>query len=404
MTEIYSSLLLGSGNVLVLTGIRTDVEQQIANAELRLALPVLLDILSPGDYRLHLDYELRRGNAPVAAGVVTVESQTTAAGLIQAEAIIRFSDQLPAGVHRYELRLKGLPDQNIASDIRVGSPLLQTGPGPVILAGPIGPKGPTGNTGMTGPTGYQGPEGFPGDPGPSLPGAAGATGPTGAMGATAYNGGSPGPRGATGVTGGSIIGPTGRTGIGAVGATGVGAAGNTGFTGWTGATGAPGPAGSGNETGATGPAGAKGPTGAAADGSYIPTLIYKINSVFLSLPQFNMPVRVVSLPVSSTDIGRCQIAGSVELRWSGPHTQLSPNQGLKIGLFLNDSDGNTYYQYGNYSGIQGVQMIQNIPFIAMYSGPPTTMYLDLVTTADVNDQWSVTVIGTLTATVIPDNV
>lgn len=404
VTEIYSSLLLGSGNVLVLTGIRTDVEQQIANAELRLAVPVLLDILSPGSYLLNLNYELWRDNVPAAAGDVTIESQASAAGLVQAEAIIRFSDQLPAGVHRYELRLKGLPHQNIASDIRVGSPLLQTGPGPVILAGPIGPKGPKGNTGLTGLTGFQGPEGFPGNPGPSLPGTTGAPGATGARGATAYIGGSTGPRGATGATGGSIMGPTGTTGAGAVGATGIGVAGNTGFTGWTGATGAPGPAGSGNQPGDPGPAGARGPTGAPADGSYIPYLSYNSNTVFLNPTQFNQSVGVVSLDVSSTVTGRCQIAGSMELRWGGPNTQQPPNQGLKIGFFLTDSDGNIYYQYGNYSGIQGVTIIQPVPFIVVYSGPPTTMHLNLVTTVDINDQWSVTVAGTLTATVLPDNV
>ncbi|MFD2879675.1 hypothetical protein ACFTAO_32890 [Paenibacillus rhizoplanae] len=45
--NIYSSLPLGAGNVLVLTDIRADLEQPYASAELQLSIPLLLDILSP---------------------------------------------------------------------------------------------------------------------------------------------------------------------------------------------------------------------------------------------------------------------------------------------------------------------------------------------------------------------
>lgn len=284
----------------------------------------------------------------------------------------------------------------------MGSPLLQTGPGPIILAGPIGAKGQTGLTGLTGPTGSQGLPGYPGDPGPSLSGATGLTGPTGATGATAYIGGSPGPKGATGITGGSITGPTGTNGVGATGATGIGATGNTGLTGWTGVPGDPGPAGSGNEPGDMGPAGARGPTGSPADGSYIPTLTYAINSVILQPTQFNGPVIVVTLPASSPETGRCQIAGGVQLRWNGPQAQI-PNKGIKIYFVLTDSDGTIYYQYSDSSGTQGINLSQFIPFVAMYSGSPTEMKLVLMVTADISDQWLVTALGTLTATVLPDN-
>nr|WP_281068136.1 hypothetical protein [Paenibacillus silagei] len=371
---------------------------------MRLVVPLLLDTLSPGDYHLHMEYELWRANVRIASSTVAIESQAAAAGLVQIEAIIRFTDMLPAGIHRYELRLKGLHGQNIASDIRVGSPLLQTGPGPVIQAGIIGPPGPTGPTGLTGITGTQGPEGPEGDDGPSLPGPTGVTGPTGATGATAFGGGSTGPTGATGMTGIGIIGPTGPTGPGIVGATGAIITGDTGPDGPTGPTGFTGPPGAGDEPGDMGPAGATGATGAPADGSYIPTLIYNTNTVYnLSPSQFNVPITIVQLPAASGQTGRSKISGSVELRWSGPQSQF-PNRGLKISLVLTDSAGTIYYQYSDSSGTKSVILAQNIPFIAMYSGPPTVMKLVMLVTADPQDQWRISAIGTITETVLFDNI
>lgn len=96
------------------------------------------------------------GNAQVETRDVSIESTALAAGMIQTEATVRFGDELPAGIHQYELRMKLLHSENIASDIRVASPLIGSGPGPVIFNGPIGPPGPTGPTGLTGKTGISG--------------------------------------------------------------------------------------------------------------------------------------------------------------------------------------------------------------------------------------------------------
>lgn len=76
----------------------------------------------PGYYHLHLNVELWRANALVEIRDVFIESTALSAGLVQTESTVRFNDVLPAGIHQYELRMKLLHYQNIASDIRVGSP------------------------------------------------------------------------------------------------------------------------------------------------------------------------------------------------------------------------------------------------------------------------------------------
>ncbi|MFD2879674.1 hypothetical protein ACFTAO_32885 [Paenibacillus rhizoplanae] len=69
-----------------------------------------------------MNVELWRANALVEMRDVSLESTAMSAGLVQTESTVRFNDVLPAGVHQYELRMKLLHYQNIASYIRVGSP------------------------------------------------------------------------------------------------------------------------------------------------------------------------------------------------------------------------------------------------------------------------------------------
>lgn len=403
MAEIYSSLPLGSGNLLVLTDIRTDVEQSADSSELQLVVPLLLDIQTPGPYHLRLDYELWRANARVEARYVSIESQAPAAGLMQTEAVIRFNDQLPAGIHHYELRLKLVQYQNIASDVRVGSPLLRVGPGPVIFNGPMGPPGPTGPTGPTGTTGAQGPEGPEGADGASLPGPTGITGPTGVTGATAYVGGITGPTGTTGAPGPGITGPTGATGIGAAGFTGPEIPGDTGPDGPTGPTGLEGDPGSGGEPGDPGPEGSRGPTGATAIAG-IPTLDYRINE-FVGIIN-NDPHVILALPVGSTGNGRLQVEGYLEIEWlkSNNHQNQS---GLKIEFYLKDTAGHTLYEYETYVQKQFVtyaEVEQVFPFAVMYSGPETTLTLTAQATREAGDRWEVNVFGMISATLLPASV
>ncbi|MEK5030951.1 hypothetical protein MKY96_05885 [Paenibacillus sp. FSL R7-0302] len=405
MTEIYSSLPLGSGNVVVLSEIRTDVEQPDEHADLRLAVPLLLDILGPGTYHVHLEYELWRANALVTVRDVFIESQAITAGPVQTEAILSFSDSLPAGIHRYELRLKLLHSQNIASDILIGSPLLQTGPGPVIFNGPIGPPGPTGPTGPTGLTGERGAEGSEGEQGPSLPGPAGATGPTGAPGATVYVEGSTGPTGETGIRGAGNPGPAGATGVGATGETGPGIMGDpgpAGPTGPTGYTGAPAP---GMETGNPGPAGARGPAGNPPAGANIPILRY---SLFDDYNQFtlNIPHVIATLTVTLTENEQCQIEGYTDININKMIGVLN-SEGLTMVVRLTDQAGNVLYNYSDYWQKQPSDYFnieQVIPFIVMYEGPSTTLTLTVLISGNPQDQWSMRYFtAALTATVLPAN-
>lgn len=403
--NIYSSLPLESGKELVLTDIRTDVEQPYPSAEVQLSIPLLLDIQSPGYYHLHLNVELWRANALVETRDVSIESTALSAGLIQTEATVRFSDELPAGIHQYELIMKLLHVQNIASDIRVGSPLIRTGPGPVIFNGPIGPQGPTGPTGLTGSTGIPGGLGGRGAAGFSATGPTGLTGPTGPTGETGYAGGFAGPTGTTGAAGMGITGATGLTGVGAMGATGLGIIGDTGPDGPTGPTGPTGdPSGGSGEQGEAGPEGARGPTGVGANEAFIPTLNYRIYESGAGI--LNNPLWFQSLPVDPGS-GRCQVEGSVNITYfsnlSGPS-----NTGLRITLTLTDSTGNTLYKYTDYfqkrgPGVAGTS--RNLPFIVMYDGPPTTVTLSALFTGDEQDGWIITYLpGALTSTVIPDSI
>ncbi|WP_341348123.1 hypothetical protein [Paenibacillus sp. FSL H3-0469] len=404
----YSSLPLESGNELVLTDIRTDVEQPYPSAEVQLSIPLLLDIQSPGYYHLHLNVELWRANALVETRDVSVESTALSAGWIQTEATVRFSDELPAGIHQYELRMKLLHVQNIASDIRVGSPLIRTGPGPVIFNGPIGPQGPTGPTGLTGRTGISGGLGGRGAAGFSATGPTGLTGPTGPTGETGYAGGFAGPTGTTGAAGMGITGATGLTGVGAMGATGLGIIGDTGPDGPTGPTGPTGdPSGGSGEQGEAGPEGPIGATGTPADEAFIPTLTYRVSAGALEVA-LNTPTTLVSLPVDPGS-GSCQVEGIVKLSYfksiPGP-----TNSGLRIGFKLTDTAGNTLYQYANYfqkqQGTGDSGIFQNSPFIVMYDGPPTTLTLTLLYTGDEQDGWNLVQLfqSVITSTVIPDSI
>nr|WP_281365841.1 hypothetical protein [Paenibacillus phytohabitans] len=370
---------------------------------MRLAVPLLLSVLTPGYYHLHLEYELWRENALVIARNVSIESLASTSGLIQTEAIISFSDQLPAGIHHYELRLKDLHHQNIASYIRVGSPLLQTGPGPIIFAGPFGPQGATGPTGPTGITGDAGSEGNPGNPGLSLPGPTGATGLTGATGATAYLGEAKGYTGETGATGLGTNGPTGLTGAGVTGATGDGITGDTGPVGPTGATGFTGPPGTDGEQGNTGPTGAIGTTGATVNSTYIPTLNYSI--IPYTVINLNNSHVLASLPVAPLESDVFQIEGYLDIYWEkgGNHQN---NSGIKITFTLADSFGTPLYQYSNYwqkQTLDYASVEQVHPFLVMYSGPATTMTLSVLITGDAQDRWELAAFGALTAALLPDN-
>ncbi|MEK3837251.1 MULTISPECIES: collagen-like triple helix repeat-containing protein [unclassified Paenibacillus] len=400
--NIYSSLPLGAGNVLVLTDIRADLEQPYASAELQLSIPLLLDILSPGYYHLHLNVELWRANALVEIRDVFIESTALSAGLVQTESTVRFNDVLPAGIHQYELRVKLLHYQNIASDIRVGSPRLQTGPGPVIFNGPIGPPGPTGPTGLTGRTGLSGGAGRMGEDGVSLTGPTGLTGATGPTGTTGYVGNFAGPTGVTGATGTGVTGATGPTGVGSAGATGTAITGDTGPDGPTGLTGFNGPPGSGNETGGTGPQGARGHTGTLADGASIPILTYKVSPGDVGF--INKPELLASLQVDPGS-GRCQIEGIVGLWFWKPSPRL--NSGIRLTITLTDSVGNTLYQYTDYWQKQGpeyVEFAQTFPFTVMYDGPPTTLTLTEVITGDDQERLIIVILpAVLTSTVIPNN-
>ncbi|MEK3879031.1 hypothetical protein [Paenibacillus sp. FSL M7-0420] len=401
--NIYSSLPLGAGNMLVLTDIRTDVEQPYGSAELQLSIPLLLDILSTGYYHLHLNVELWRANALVETRGVSIESTALAAGLVQTEAAVRFTDELPVGIHQYELRMKLLHYQNIASDIRVGSPLVQTGPGPVIFNGPIGPPGPTGPTGLTGRTGLSGGDGTIGENGPSNTGPTGLTGPTGPTGETAYIGALNGPTGATGATGIGVTGATGLTGMGAVGATGPGVTGDTGPTGGTGPTGFTGPPGAGSEQGDPGPEGARGPTGAGAIEVFIPTLTYTRSQPSITV-NYNEPFLIASLPVNPGS-SRCQIEGGVGVQYrNNPNIG---NNGIEITITLTDTAGDTLYQYTDYWQKQTglLRIAQVIPFYVMYDGSATTMSLSILVVGDQQDQGNVYIDQcTLSSTVIPDSI
>lgn len=383
------------------------MEQPDEHAELRLVVPLLLDILVPGTYHVHLEYELWRANALVTAGNVFIESQAITAGPVQTEAILSFNDALPAGIHHYELRLKLLHSQNIASGILASSPLLQTGPGPVILAGPIGPAGPTGPTGPTGTTGGQGVKGSEGEDGASLPGPSGATGPTGAPGATVYVGGSTGPTGVTGAPGAGIPGPTGATGVGATGATGPWITGDPGPAGPMGPTGFTGPPGTIGEAGDPGPAGARGPAGNPPAGTYIPTLRYNHNNVVI--PSLNNPSMIASLPITLTENERCQIDGIVNISVVKLGSSFPDTDGLRITLTLTDSSENVLYQYGNYWQKQQLHNYlgteQAIPFKVMYDGPTTTLTLTGLASGKTQGRWRISFYtGVLTATVLPDNI
>ncbi|WP_445671472.1 hypothetical protein [Paenibacillus sp. FSL R7-0302] len=292
----------------------------------------------------------------------------------------------------------------MASDILIGSPLLQTGPGPVIFNGPIGPPGPTGPTGPTGLTGERGAEGSEGEQGPSLPGPAGATGPTGAPGATVYVEGSTGPTGETGIQGAGNPGPAGATGVGATGETGPGIMGDpgpAGPTGPTGYTGAPAP---GMETGNPGPAGAKGPAGDPPAGAYIPILryFYHLNALPIII---NEPSVLATLPVTLTETERCQIEGYVELDMISPYP--TPGPGLGVMFSLTDHAGNMLYQYNDYKETQGIEPAefrQVSPFIVMYNGPATTLTLTVLVSGDTQVSWGIYIYQTaLTATVLPTN-
>ncbi|WP_339219275.1 hypothetical protein [Paenibacillus sp. FSL H8-0332] len=400
---IYSSLPLESGNELVLTDIRTDVEQPYASAQVQMSIPMLLDMLSPGYYHLHLNVELWRANALVETRGVSIESTALAAGLVQTEATVRFTDELPAGIHQYELRMKLLHYQNIASDIRVGSPLVQTGPGPVIFNGPIGPPGPTGPTGLTGRTGLSGGDGRMGEDGSSNTGPTGLTGPTGPTGATAYIGALNGPTGATGATGIGVTGATGVTGMGDVGATGPGITGETGPDGGTGPTGFTGPPGEGSEQGEPGPEGAQGPTGAGVSDAYIPILTYTRSSPFITV-NFNTNVLIASLPVDPGG-SRCQIEGMVEIQyWSN---SIIENNGLEMTITLTDTAQNTLYLYTDYWQKQTdlFRTAQVLPIYVMYDGPATTISLSILVVGDQQDQGNVYINqSTLSSTVIPDSI
>lgn len=104
--------------------------------------------------------------------------------------------------------------------------------------------------------------------------------------------------------------------------------------------------------------------------------------------------------------GRCQIAGSLELRWGHNSFPLG-NTGLKIEFVLTNSEGTIFYQYSNYTQTnaqENIQLSQVFPFIYMYDGPPTTMKLNLLATGNAADQWAISAYGTLSATVLPDNI
>ncbi|WP_340024885.1 hypothetical protein MHI24_07060 [Paenibacillus sp. FSL K6-1096] len=403
---IYSSLSLESGRELVLTDIRTDVEQPYPSAELLLSIPLLLDIQSPGYYHLHLNVELWRANALVETRDVSIESTALAPGFIQTEATVRFSDELPVGIHQYELRMKLLHYQNIASDIRVGSPFIRTGPGPVIFNGPIGPPGPTGPTGLTGKTGIAGGSGGRGAAGFSATGPTGLTGPTGPTGETGYAGGFAGPTGMTGATGIGITGATGLTGIGAMGATGVGIIGDTGPDGLTGPTGFTGSPGASGGQGETGPEGPRGTRGVPADETFIPTLTYYISPGSGVL--LNEPALVASIPVDPGN-ERCQVEGILDIQCFKPGPRINTS-GFRITITLTDAAepaGNPLYQYSNYWQKQFsdfFSMESEFPFMVIYEGPATTLNLTVSVTGDAQDRWS-TIVNQciLTSTVISNN-
>jgi hypothetical protein len=257
----FISLPVINGASAVLEEVSLLAEETYPLAEVTLVLPLLLRTESAGKYRLLMEYVISRNGVPLLLRNVALEGQANSGEQFQTEAIVKYVQPLEAGLHTYQVQATIREVFNLASEVIVINPLIQTGPGPIILDGPIGPPGPTGPTGPTGDTGEDGADGIKGNKGRGITGPTGVTGPTGATGPTGYGEGPSGATGVTGPTGDSLPGATGDSGPGFIGPTGPTGFGPTGPTGPTGLKGPTGPGGEASVTGPTGPTGITGPTG-----------------------------------------------------------------------------------------------------------------------------------------------
>lgn len=257
----FISLPVINGASAVLEEVSLLAEETYPLAEVTLVLPLLLRTESAGKYRLLMEYVISRNGVPLLLRNVALEGQANSGEQFQTEAIVKYVQPLEAGLHTYQVQATIREVFNLASEVIVINPLIQTGPGPIILDGPIGPPGPTGPTGPTGDTGEDGADGIKGNKGRGITGPTGVTGPTGATGPTGYGEGSVGATGDTGPMGDSLPGHTGNTGPSSTGPTGPDGLGPAGPAGPTGPKGATGAGAGGSITGPTGPKGVTGPTG-----------------------------------------------------------------------------------------------------------------------------------------------